>query len=68
VYLYFFPGGQTERAAIQLQKSNLDDVADSDVITILVSPLTGKVDIRGGPFDMLRPRDDSEASEREDSG
>lgn len=68
VYLYFWPGGQTERAAIQLQRSNLDDVADSDVITVLVAPLTGKVEVRGGPIEMTRPMDENEASEREDSG
>jgi general secretion pathway protein H len=68
VYLYFWPGGQTERAAIQLQRGNLDDVSDSDVITIMVAPLTGKVEVRGGPIEMPRPQDDSQASEREDTG
>jgi len=68
VYLYFWPGGQTELAAIQLQKSNLDDVPDSSIITVLVSPLTGKVKILGGRVDMPRPRNDEEASDREDNG
>src|SRR5262245_4950426 len=66
VYLYFWPGGQTERAAIQLQRSNLDDVSDSEIITISVSPLTGKVEVRGGPIQMARPTNENEASERED--
>jgi len=68
VYLYFWPGGQTERAAIQVQKTNKDDVADSSIITVLVSPLTGKVSIVGGAVDMPRPIRDEDISEREDTG
>jgi general secretion pathway protein H len=63
-YLYFWPGGQTEQAAIQL--SVVGSVSDTDVITVLVSPLTGKTDIRKGKVAMPRPRDDTEASERQD--
>lgn len=65
-YLYFWPGGQTEQAAIQL--SIAGSTLDSDVMTILVSPLTGKADIRKGKVAMPRPRDDTEASERQDTG
>ena len=68
VYIYFWPGGQTERAAIQLQKGNVDEVADSAIITVLVSPLTGKTKVLGGALEMVRPRNEEEASEREDSG
>jgi general secretion pathway protein H len=73
-YLYFWPGGQTERAAIQLTKSRLDPTAridlvdERDVMTILIAPLTGKSDIRLGKFPMPRPRDEREGSERVDSG
>ena len=65
-YLYFWPGGQTERAAIQLSVGG--STVDSDVLTILVSPLTGKTEMRKGRFTMPRPRDDSEQSERLDTG
>jgi general secretion pathway protein H len=73
-YLYFWPGGQTERASIQLTKSRLDPTErperldERDVMTILIAPLTGKSDIRLGKFLMPRPRDDREDSDRVDSG
>lgn len=68
-YLYFWPGGQTERAAIQLMMgSDPTDVDDDDIITLLVAPLTGKVEILGGAVDMPRPATDEEASERDDTG
>ena len=65
-YLYFWPGGRTERASIQLRIG--DSTEDSDTLTLLVSPLTGKVTVKGGPAPMVNPRDDKEASEREDPG
>lgn len=65
-YLYFWPGGQTERAAIQLSVGG--STLDSDVLTILVSPLTGKAEMRKGRATMPRPRDDNEESERRDTG
>src|SRR5690242_19555911 len=49
-YLYFWPGGQTERAAIQLSFGGSS--ADGDVLMVLVSPLTGKADIRRGLHNM----------------
>lgn len=67
-YLYFWPGGQTELAAIQLQKGNDNDVSDRSIITVQVAPLTGKVSIVGGPVDMARPMRDEDMSEREDTG
>lgn len=63
-YLYFWPGGQTERASIQLQvgeKAGLDDG-----ISLLVAPLTGKVHAVSGSKSMEPPRDDGTNSERED--
>jgi general secretion pathway protein H len=66
VYLYFWPGGQTERASIQIQKGEETDAEDHEIITVLVSPLTGKTAVVGGPVEMPRPRTDEEASERQD--
>lgn len=65
-YLYFFPGGQTERAAIQLSIGGSELV--DDTMTVLVSPLTGRADLRKGRLLMPRPRDDDDASERQDPG
>ena len=65
-YLYFWPGGQTEHAAIQLTIKNSQ--IDADSLTVLVAPLTGKCDLRKGRQTMPRPRDDADASERQDTG
>jgi general secretion pathway protein H len=65
-YLYFWPGGQTERASIQLSVGG--STADADIASIVVSPLTGKADVRRGPVSMPRPRDDASESERIDTG
>jgi general secretion pathway protein H len=68
-YLYFWPGGQTERAAIQIARAPEGEKPDDDdVLTILVSPLTGKTEIVRGPVEMRKPRTEQEESEREDSG
>jgi general secretion pathway protein H len=68
-YLYFWPGGQTERAAIQVVLGNPAEAdAERDIMTVLVSPLTGKTSLQKGRVEMQRPRDDSEESDREDSG
>ncbi len=64
-YLYFWPGGQTELASIQIQKT-MEDVDDKDILSITVSPLTGKTAVKGGPVDMRRPVSDAEMSERAD--
>ncbi len=65
-YLYFWPGGQTERASIELRLG--DSTEDGDTLTLLVSPLTGKVTIKNGPSPLVIPLDDKEASERQDKG
>jgi general secretion pathway protein H len=68
-YLYFFPGGQTERAAIQLVRGRPgQEPVDADIMTIMVSPLTGKVELKKGRVSLPQPRTDEEESEREDSG
>jgi general secretion pathway protein H len=65
-YLYFWPGGRTERASVQLriEKSEISD----QTMTVLVSPLTGRATVKGGAVDLVVPTDDKEASEREDTG
>jgi len=65
-YLYFWPGGQTERASIQLRVG--DSTAEADAVTLVVSPLTGKVTVKDGAVALAKPGDDREASEREDPG
>jgi general secretion pathway protein H len=66
-YLYFWPGGQTERAAIQLTYGANDD-DEKHVVTLIVAPLTGKVTVKDGVVEMPKPEDDKEASDREDPG
>jgi general secretion pathway protein H len=64
-YLYFWPGGRTERASIQVR---IGESADDDrILTLLVSPLTGKVSIKGGVTELQLPTDDIQASDRQDS-
>lgn len=65
-YLYFWPGGQTEHAAIQIAIKN--STIDADALTVLIAPLTGKAELRRGRLTMPRPRDDADASERQDTG
>jgi len=67
-YLYFFPGGQTESAAIQLRVSNASEDDASGFMTVLVSPLTGKTSIKKGRVELPANRSEEEASEREDPG
>jgi general secretion pathway protein H len=68
-YLYFWPGGQTERAAITLVLGNPAEAdPEKDVITIIVSPLTGKTKLEKGKIEMPRPRDETEESEASDDG
>jgi general secretion pathway protein H len=63
-YLYFWPGGQTERAAIQLAIG--DSKADNDAVTLVVHPLTGRVTVKDGAVSLTLPTDDKGASERDD--
>jgi general secretion pathway protein H len=64
-YLYFWPGGLTERAAIQL---HIGEGADEVTLTLAVAPLTGKVTVKGGAVDLELPTDDAAASDRTDNG
>lgn len=65
-YLYFWPGGRTERASIQIRIGESDE--DYQTLTLLVSPLMGKVTVKGGEVDLQLPTDDAHASERQDTG
>ncbi len=65
-YLYFWPGGLTERAAIQIRIGESDE--DYQTLTLLVSPLMGKVTVKGGQVDLQLPTDDAHASDRQDNG
>lgn len=65
-YLYFWPGGLTERAAIQLRIGESEE--DFRTLTLVVSPLTGKVAFKPGPVELQLPQDDEHASDRQDNG
>lgn len=65
-YLYFWPGGLTERASIQIRIGESEE--DYQTLTLLVSPLTGKVTVKGGPVELQMPTDDATASDRKDTG
>lgn len=61
-YLYFWPGGATEWASIQFQVKG-----KKDVLTVLVSPLTGRSEIKQGSADLPEKNWDGEISERAES-
>jgi general secretion pathway protein H len=65
-YLYFWPGGLTELAEIQVRIGNSED--DGDTLTLQVAPLTGKVTVKNGPVALVIPVDDKGASDRQDNG
>jgi general secretion pathway protein H len=61
-YLYFWPGGLTEKASIQVA------IDERTILSVLVAPLTGKVTVKGGAVDLEIPTDDEHASDRLDTG
>ncbi len=65
-YLYFWPGGLTERAAVALRKG--DSLADIDAMTLVVSPITGAVNIKPGNVSLPIITEDRDLSERDDRG
>jgi general secretion pathway protein H len=65
-YIYFWPGGLTERSSIQLRIG--ESLDDKSTLTLVVSPLTGKVTVKGGPVALKKSVDDKTDSEREDTG
>lgn len=64
-YLYFWPGGRTESASIQVRIGESEE--DGQTLTLLVAPLTGKITIKGGPAELVVPMDDVQASDRKDT-
>lgn len=62
-YLYFWPGGQTERAAIQLKRAD----GGGEGLTVVVSPLTGRAKIERGKVDLPERPLDKEYSERDET-
>jgi len=62
-YIYFWPGGTTERAIVQLKKAGDKEAS----LTVTLSPLTGRAKIEKGEVDYPEPRGfDEEISEREE--
>jgi general secretion pathway protein H len=62
-YIYFWPGGTTERAVVQLKKAGDKEAA----LSVVLSPLTGRAKIEKGAVDFPEPRGfDEEYSEREE--
>ena len=59
-YLYFWPGGGTERAVVQLQRGEGDEI-----LSVLVSPLTGRAKIQRGKVDFTEPRQEEDFGMRE---
>lgn len=64
-YLYFWPGGLTELAYIQLSQS--ESLLDADNRTLVVHPITGKVRILPG-LKTIPIQGASDTGEREDPG
>lgn len=58
-YLYFWPGGGTERAVVQLERAESDEV-----LSVLISPLTGRAHIQRGKVDLTEPRMDDDFGQR----
>ena len=65
-YLYFWPGGLTERASIVLRKG--DSLADTDAMSLIVQPLTGAVNVKPGNVSLPVVTEEKDLSEREDKG
>lgn len=65
-YLYFWSGGQTEQANIQIRIGHSE--SPGDTLTLVVAPLTGKVTVKNGPVSYVLPIDDRASSEREERG
>jgi len=65
-YLYFWPGGRTERASVQIRIGDSDE--DYKTFSLMVAPLTGKVTVKNGPVELVIPTDDEHASDRQDNG
>jgi general secretion pathway protein H len=62
-YLYFWPGGTTERASIQLRRTDGHD----EGLTVTVSPLTGRAKIERGKVNLPERPLDKDYSERDET-
>jgi general secretion pathway protein H len=60
-YLYFWPGGGTERASIQITRPG-----DHQGLTVLVSALTGRAKLERGRVELEEARHDTDFQEREE--
>jgi general secretion pathway protein H len=60
-YLYFWPGGGTERAAIQITRSG-----DARGLTVLVNALTGRARLERGRVELEEARHDGDLQDREE--
>ncbi len=62
-YIYFWPGGTTERAIVQLKKKGDKEPS----LTVVLSPLTGRAKVEKGGVDFPEPRGfDQDITEREE--
>jgi general secretion pathway protein H len=62
-YIYFWPGGVTERAHVKVKRKGSDEA-----LTVVVSALTGRTKIERGLVDMPEPRSDREEDQGERDG
>jgi general secretion pathway protein H len=62
-YIYFWPGGLTERAHVQLKRAGSDEA-----LTVKVSPLTGRTKIDKGLVDLPEGRTDKEEDQGDREG
>ena len=59
-YVYFWPGGVTERAHIQLRRAG-----DPEGLTVIVSALTGRTKVERGRVDLPKAKSDKEEDQGE---
>jgi general secretion pathway protein H len=59
-YLYFWPGGETEWASIQIRRSG-----EKEGLTVLVSPLTGRARIERGNVELPKASHEGDIDESE---
>lgn len=60
-YLFFWPGGGTERAVIQIVREG----SDAQPLSIVVSPLTGRAKLERGDVKLEAPHNDADFGELE---
>lgn len=65
-YLYFWPGGQTERAVIEIGRVK-DDV-EAERLSVLVSPLTGRAVVKKGDVTLASLLENIEKRQRATGG